>query len=295
MTEPASGPPAGDRSSLIIVSGSSQVRTPAALNHAVYAARHDFRYVFDSTPAPVRSIYLHKVEVLRRHLATADWLFWVDDDAFFTNLDVDLRSFLPTDPRIEIVFCASPVNPEGGWTFMSAGQIFLRNTPRMAALLEAVLATDLSVVRAWWDPEVLGLFTRGDQDAFVYQLRRDGSPWADSWEARPWEQFNSRPYHYTERLDEQFICHFAVPGGKSKMELIEAFAGRLGTTNALLPETEIAAYKTFVARSDLAPFLGPVVDIGSAKGGASGPGRPAKAPVGLIRRTARAVRRRIAG
>lgn len=296
-TEPADGAAAGRRPNgpdILVVSGSSQTRTPAALNHAVYAARHGLRYVFDTTPAPVRLIYLHKVEVLRRHLATADWLFWIDDDAFFTNLAVDVRSFLPVDPAIELVFCSSPVNPDGGWTWMSAGQFLIRNTPAMLALLDAVLATDLGQVRSWWDPDTLGLFTRGDQDAFVYQLRRDGSPWSGAWQARPWEAFNSRPYHYVASLDEHFICHFAVPGGRSKMELIAEFATRLGTTTALLPAAEIEPYRTFSARSDFAPFLDVIASRGPAvRDPTRGPAALTRRPPSLPRRIARTIRRRL--
>jgi hypothetical protein len=245
---------------LLIVSGSSRVRTPAPLNHAIYADRHRLRSVFDVTPSPVDPIFLHKVAVIRRHLPTTEWLFWIDDDAFFTDPAVDLRAFIPDDPSIDLVFCASPVNPAGGWTWMSAGQFLLRNTPRSAALLDAVLATDLRAVRAWWDADELGLFTRGDQDAFVHELRRGDGPWAGGYVRLPWEAFNSRPYHYVKGLDEHFVCHFAVPGGRSKMDLIRDFADRLGTNTALVPDADLERYATFIGRSEMAGLLG--IDTG---------------------------------
>ena len=226
----------------LVLSGSSRVRTAASLNHAIYAARHGLRYVYDATPVPVRLIYLHKIHAIRRHLPQTDWLFWLDDDAFFTDLGRGLRTFLPADPAVEMAFCASPVNPDGGWTWMSAGQLFVRNTPAMLALLDTVIATDIHAVRAWWDPEKLGQFTRGDQDAIVYQLQRDDSH-GRARERRAWQAFNSRPYHYESRLDEHFLCHFAVPGGKTKQELIAEFAARFGTTMALVDETELAPYR----------------------------------------------------
>lgn len=291
------------RPAILLVSGSSTVRTPAALNHAIYAERHGLRVVFDVTPAPVHPITMHKLAVLRRHLPTADWSFWIDDDAFFTDLDVDLRSLLPADPSIDLVFCASPVNPEGGWTWMSSGQFLIRNTARMADLLAAVEATDLDAVRASWDHAELGLFTNGDQDAFAHHLRRDGSPWAGAFERRPWEAFNARPYHYRQGLDEWFICHFAVPGGKSKMALIREFAARLGTTTALVDPAELTPYRTFIDRSPmgalLAPEAGPMTPT-AAPAGASA--RPTKAGGGrvhparrAVRRTLRAIRRRLGG
>lgn len=293
MSLPVPAPAPDGRRWLRIVSGSSGVRTPAPLNHTVYAARHDLPYVFDVTPAPVAPITLQKLAVIRRHLAAGEWLFWLDDDAFFTNLATDLRDLVPVDPGIELAFCSSPVNPNGGWTWMSSGQLFIRNTPRMAALLEAVAGTDLEAVRRWWDPERHGLFTNGDQDAFVYHLERPDSPWAGTFQRLPWEAFNARPYHYESRLDEYFICHFAVPGRRSKMELIEEFAHRLGTTTALLDEAELEPFRTFVAHSPLGDL---VRDPSAAR---PGPRTAARAPggakglPGLVRRLARLPRRMV--
>jgi len=282
-------PPAPD---LVLVSGSSSVRTPAALNHAVYAARHDLRYVYDATPAAVSLIYLHKVRTIRRHLQTADWLFWLDDDAFFTRLGQDVRSFVPEEPGVDLVFCASPVNPEGGWTWMSSGQLLVRNSPEMLGLLDAVEATDLAAVRRWWQPDRYGLFTAGDQDAFVYQLARDDSPWAGRFSRLDWPAFNARPYHYRRELDEQFICHFAVPGGRSKLELVDDFARRMGTTRALVSHDELRPYATFVTRSELAGVLAPG-DIAAVATATPRPRRPRSLPRRVAGRARRALGRLI--
>lgn len=240
---------------LLILSGSSRVRTAAGANHRVYADRWGLDSVFDTTPAAVPSIYLHKVKTVRRFLPHHEWLFWIDDDAFFTQLDIDVRSFLSDAGEHDLLFCASPVNPRGGWTWMSAGQFFIRRTPAMLELLDAVLDTDLAEVRPWWRPDELGLFTDGDQDAFVYQLLRDDSPWAGSFARLPWEGFNSRPYHYRSRLDEHFLCHFAVPGTQTKAELILEFAERMGTSAALVDPALLEPYRVFLERSDMWPYL----------------------------------------
>ena len=79
---------------LMIVSGSSRVRTAAPLNHALYAGSIGVPYFFDVAPTRVDRIYFHKLEVIRAYLPLAEWLFWIDDDAFFTDFRVDLRQFL---------------------------------------------------------------------------------------------------------------------------------------------------------------------------------------------------------
>ena len=79
---------------LMIVSGSSRVRTAAPLNHALYAGSVGIPYFFDVAPTRVDRIYFHKLEVIRAYLPLAEWLFWIDDDAFFTDFAADARSFV---------------------------------------------------------------------------------------------------------------------------------------------------------------------------------------------------------
>jgi hypothetical protein len=242
---------------VLILSASSRIRTAAPLNHRLYAEHVGAPYIFDHAPSTVRRIYLHKLDALRRVLPRAEWVFWIDDDAFFTDFGVDLRRFLDDAGDRDLVFCQSPVNPLGGWTWMSAGQFFIRRSAATLELLEAVADTDLEAVRAWWDHEVYGLFTNGDQDALVYQLMGPGGGrWRDRFLRLPWQAFNSRPYHYAERLDEHFICHFAVPGGRPKADVIAEFAERMGTTPALCDAALIEPYRVFLERSEIGPFLG---------------------------------------
>ena len=240
--------------SLLVLSAATSVRTPASLNHRVYADRHGLECLFDLTPGPIPTALDQKLAAVSRALPHYEWVLWIDDDAFFTNLDVDVRTFV--DGEVDLVICRSPVNPEGGWTFVSFGQFLVRRTPAMFALFEAVVATDLAMVREWWDPEQFGIFTNTDQDALVYQLSREDVPWSGRWKRLDWQAFNSRPYHYAERLDEHFLCHFVVPGAASKMALVRDFAARMGTTTALVPPELLEPYAAFIASSDLAELLG---------------------------------------
>ena len=241
---------------LLIVSGSSRVRTAAHLNHRIYADHIGIPYFFDLAPTTVKRIYLHKLDVVRRFLPLAEWVFWIDDDAFFTDFSIDLRSFLSDVGERELVFAQSPVNPLGGWTWMSSGQFFIRGSDSMLAFLDAVATTDLRAVKAWWRPDELGLFTNGDQDAFVYQLLGPDERWRESYVRLPWESFNARPYHYASRLDEHFLCHFAVPGGRPKAEVVAEFAARLGTSPALCPPELLTPYRVYLERSEAGPLLG---------------------------------------
>ena len=241
--------------SLLLLSAGTRIRTPACLNHRVYADRLGVEYLFDATPGPVPTALDQKLAAVRRALPHHDWVFWLDDDAFVTDLDVDIRAF--ADDDADLVLCRSPINPEGGWTFASFGQFLVRNTPAMHELLAAVATTDLDVVRAWWDPARYGIFTNTDQDALVYQLARDDVPWAGRWRRLAWQSFNSRPYHYERRLDEHFVCHFVVPWEHSKLALVREFAARMRTTTALVEASLLEPYSAFISASDLPELLGP--------------------------------------
>ena len=242
-------------SSILVLSAGTRIRTPAAVNHRIYADRHGLECLLDATPSSLPSVFHYKAAAVERALAHYEWVFWMDDDAFFTNLERDLRAFIDDDA--DLVICASPINPEGGWTYVSFGQFLIRRTPAMVDLLRATLATDLEVVRRWWEPDRYGIFTNTDQDALVYQLARDDAPWAGRWRRLDWQAFNSRPYHYRKRLDEHFLCHFVVPWEHTKMGLIREFAERLGTTTALVAPAELEPYATFIANSEVAELLGP--------------------------------------
>jgi len=241
---------------LLIASGGSQIRTAAPINHRIYADRIGVPYVCDIAPSPVPQLSLHKIDILRRLLPSAEWVFWIDDDAFFTDHSIDLRRFLDGTEGRDLVFCRSPINPCGGWAWMSAGQLFIRRSQAMMDLLDAVLATDLAVVRAWWRADEYGIFTNGDQDAIVYHLMGPDRQWRDRFVRLPWHLFNSRPYHYQRRLDEHFICHFAVPGGRPKTELIAEFVKRMDTTPALCPADLFEPYRAVLERSQIGPLIG---------------------------------------
>ena len=277
---------------LLIVSGSSRVRTAAPINHRIYADHIGVPYLFDLAPSIVSRIYLHKLDVLRRALPLAEWVFWIDDDAFFTDFSIDLRAFLEGAEGVDLVFARSPVNPKGGWTWMSSGQFFIRRSPDTIALLDAVADTDLSVVKAWWDHDRYGLFTNGDQDALVYQLIGPAGEerWRDRWLRLDWPSFNSRPYHYESSLDEHFVCHFAVPGGRPKHEVVAEFAARLGTTPALVDADRLVPYRTFLERSELGPLVGVMPPPPPVRRQATSPTK-AKTPRTLAGRAARRAKR----
>lgn len=223
------------RTSIGVVSYCDHVRTLAAVNHELYAARHGYTYIYDIAPTRERR-FKAKIEKIKKFLPLFDWVFWIDDDAYFMQPDVPLDGFIDLAPGADVIFCESPVN-DGKWTWISSGNFFIRNSPESLRLLDEVLATDLSTVSEWWDPSTYGYYTKGDQDAIVYHLATDERFSSPGFLARlAFERFNTRPFHFVEAADEHFLVHFT--GGDKHRQATE-FGARFGLTPALVPAAEL--------------------------------------------------------
>lgn len=216
-----------------IVSGTDNPLLRSDQNHQAYAARHGYDYVFDTAiydglPSP----HFRKLLSVLNALDDADWVFWLDDDAYFTQLNVPLETFLTgVGDDVFLVLCSSPVNPSGRWTFINSGVFFIRNDARSRTFLHRVLETPVETARAWWDATRFGMFTNGDQDSMVYVLSNNDLLHCAM--ILPYQAFNARPYHFKERLDEFFLVHF--PGVPDKGAAVAQFGARFGSDAALLP------------------------------------------------------------
>jgi hypothetical protein len=155
-----------------------------------------------------------------------EWWMWVDDDAFFMQMNVPIDD-MPENKLL--VFPKSPVNPEGGWTFISSGNFFFKNTKIVRDFFIKVLNTNINLVKEWWTDD-LGMFTYGDQDKIVYNLKQTSM--IDHTEIVGWESFNARPYHF-KKSEDYFLVHFATPG-ISKKESIKKFQDRFGFKDSSL-------------------------------------------------------------
>ncbi|WP_053386822.1 hypothetical protein [Leucobacter japonicus] len=223
------------RPRIAIISYCDHLRTYAHLNHETYARRHDYTYIFDI--APVES-YRHnaKIEKILKFLPHFDWVFWIDDDAFFTRPESELTEFLERRERAGFIFCESPVNA-GKQTWISSGNFFVRNTPKAFEVLRSVAESYRDErIREWWDAERFGYYTHGDQDAFVYHLNTNPKYQKRGFVERlPYDAFNARPFHFERKLDEHFLVHFT---GDEKGRQAAEFANRFGSTEAMISREE---------------------------------------------------------
>jgi hypothetical protein len=209
-----------------IISGSFPKRFNSNINHELYSKEHGYKYVFDNNNYNLESVYDHKLMSILSLPVDNEWWMWVDDDAFFMQMNVPINN-MPKNKLL--VFPKSPVNPEGGWTFISSGNFFFKNTEIVRDFFIEVLNTNINLVKEWWTDD-LGMFTHGDQDKIVYNLKQ--TLMLDYTKIVGWELFNARPYHFKESED-YFLVHFATPG-ISKKESIKKFQDRFGFKDSSL-------------------------------------------------------------
>lgn len=221
-----------------IISYCDHIRTYASVNHQFYADQHNYTYIYDIAPT-INSVYKNKIEKILKYMDLFDWVFWIDDDAFFLQYQKPLDNFLRANKKYDLIYCKSPLN-QGKWTYLSSGNFFLRSNRKTKEFLLSCLSTDISVARDTWNEEEDGMFTNGDQDIMVHLLKRDKRFSKGGFSVcLPYETFNTRPFHFEKSTDEHFLVHFT---GNDKNEQALDFAKKFGLSPALIPDEDFASY-----------------------------------------------------
>jgi hypothetical protein len=199
-------------------------------NHRAYANQHDHTYIHCTWPTPTSNRYMTKFHFIREYVRHFEYIFWIDDDAFFIDLE---RSLAPLTPSGNMFasFCKSPSN-KSIFTYLSSGQFMLRGGDFGIDFVDAVLSTPLDEVKRWWRDE-LGMFTNGDQDAIVYLLHEDDR-FRHHVQLFDHMDFNSRLADLEADPAAVFLLHFTGPRRRKHAD--HALARKmLGRGPSLLP------------------------------------------------------------
>ncbi|MDE0805649.1 MAG: hypothetical protein OSA99_20295 [Acidimicrobiales bacterium] len=207
-----------------VVSGRfPSTRFESPTNHKAYCDLHGYTYIHCNWPTGARNPYMNKLRYLLSYFDLFDYIFWIDDDAFFLDTERSLDHALPTEDAF-LSICASPTN-KSLKTFISSGQFALRCDERARSFLIETEAMDLDAVRDWWTPE-LGFFTNGDQDAMTYLLK---TTFTGQFDLHPHDHFNSRTVDVLDgQWDDVFVVHFTgAPAVKEQdWRAVQAWMGR---------------------------------------------------------------------
>lgn len=171
---------------------------------------------------------MRKLEALIEYINLFDWIFWIDDDAYFTDFNIPIENFI--DNEFNFIVCNSPSSKKI-FTKISSGQFLIKNTDKAKKFLEAGLMIDLEEVKKWWSKE-FGLFTKGDQDVMVYLMETNPDFSNFFYKILDHNMFNNREYEYREKIDEHFLVHFT---GKNKKIDKSNFCTRLQCNEYISP------------------------------------------------------------
>jgi mannan polymerase II complex MNN10 subunit len=130
-------------------------------NKAAYARRHGYRLITETQPLDAkRPTSWSKIPALLKHLATAEWLFWSDIDAFFTDFTRPLEGFtcpadliLPLSPNRARQYGWPARNPNEPQ--INASHFFMRNCEWSRAFLSDVYAQTQFLHHPWWEQKAM--------------------------------------------------------------------------------------------------------------------------------------------
>lgn len=196
-------------------------------NHKAYCLKRGYTYISCSWPTGSANPYMNKIRYIKSYLTLFDYIFWIDDDAFFIDHERMLESILPTNTAFMSV-CRSPEYKELK-TRISSGQFMLRCDSVAAEFLDLVEKTNLAMVRSWWRPEH-GYFTNGDQDAMVFHM--ETNPAFSGVDVYPSDVFNSRIEDLVSGRNV-FVLHMTGTKKKKRASLEKA-KEMLGRNDTLL-------------------------------------------------------------
>ncbi len=162
----------------------------SAENHKKYCDKHGYFYINCSWPTIAKNPYFNKIYYIKTYIDLFDYIFWIDDDAFFIDFNQTLTSLFPTGDKI-ISICKSPTNKKLK-TLFSSGTFLLKCSEKAKLFIDEVLNVDTDMVKRWWKAEY-GFFTNGDQDAMIY-IYKSSDLFKDSFLFFDYLKFNARYY-----------------------------------------------------------------------------------------------------
>lgn len=198
----------------------------SAINHKVYALNHNYTYINCGWPGRNKNKYFNKLEYIYEYMNFFDYIFWIDDDAFFVDFERDLESLKLNGDQF-IRFCSSP-DYKSIWTYISSGQFMLKCNADGLSFIRAVMDQNMDQVKAWWNKDLYGYYSNGDQDVMTYLLvnKYKGKYILDNY-----NEFNSRVDDLVK--GNVFLVHFTGKMKKKHSDLRKAM-GLLNRDKSLI-------------------------------------------------------------
>lgn len=150
----------------LIISGADNNRYNAKYNHQLYADRYNVLYKFCIVQNVIPSYFIKINLILEYFNQGYKNILWLDDDAFFVNLDWDFREVFYSYKKSFIV-TRSP-NKRKNLPLFNSGVMFIRNNYKTKKTLETCLHTSDETLLNNWNIEKYGNLVGNDQPRLIY-------------------------------------------------------------------------------------------------------------------------------
>ena len=212
---------------LIVISGADSIRYRADENHKKYCERHQIPYNFYLRTDLSNPFFTKCYSIIDCFDQGYEHVVWIDDDAFFIDLDWDLRTIF--DQFSQDVVVTRGRLKKSGVTYFNNGIMFIRNTEAMRSLFERIPTVSLKEMQEFWKAD-WGPMVGNDQPRMIYLTQ---TYYQDKVKIIDYPGFNAAEVSFIEyvRKKEKFppIVHIT---GRNKIGKLERF---IKTTNIKLP------------------------------------------------------------
>ncbi len=102
-------------------------------NQLVYSAKHEYGWRHSEHSQAVKdlkAISKEKIQFMQEALSMTEWLFWMDMDAIFTNMNIKIESIIERNPDKDFIIANDVNGPNNGIILMrssTAVKIYLND------------------------------------------------------------------------------------------------------------------------------------------------------------------------
>lgn len=149
----------------IIVSGADSYRFDAHVNHKNYADANNIDYHFFLSTGLKNPFFTKCYAILDAFDKGYDYVFWVDDDAFFIDSEWDLLSIF--NRHVEDIVVTQGRSKKSGITLFNNGIMFIKKTRQTRELFETIPKITTKELKRNWIEE-WGPCEGNDQPRMIY-------------------------------------------------------------------------------------------------------------------------------
>lgn len=178
----------------IIISGADSYRYDAHLNHQRYADAQEIEYKFHLSNGLSNPFFTKCYAILDSFEKGYEYVLWIDDDAFFIDLDWDCREIFKNHHQ-DVIVTQGRTNKKSGVTLFNNGVMFIRNTENMRNLFSSIPNIKWQELTDNWNLE-WGPCEGNDQPRMIYLIQ---TKYSEAAKIVPYPGFNAHEITFKQQ------------------------------------------------------------------------------------------------